>query len=522
MLRRVGWPALFSATFCLACGTASSSGTSLLGTGGSSSGGVTSGGPTPTAGASGASAAPGGSGGSSGAASVSGGGGQAATGGIGGAPASGSGGAISSGGAATVTCSQAATPYALSSVTLDPSWVPHLTTQGFNSSLFAAVPVAVNAVSGEVFVGFTRDTGGGNLAGTIVAASATATAAAVSIPGAAIGGIAVTNNGFGALLFDPNDNVDARAWAAVQRFDASGSELFATDLFRSPNLTDENTKGAPDTSRFGYVPASDQLVAYFGHTEMIQGVRHQGGYLATLDAAGVQTVVSGWWGSHNLDQRLLVSGSQVALAGLGDAFPKGIFFSFLVSRPKTQVLYTLAGNGQGNTNGQLGGIADLDDVLVLPFITNDSISQTLTPGDWPNIDQTIASQISAAAANGNRLGLLIVPKTGSLPTGDLTPIWLDPGLSAGAHLERLKAVRYGGGSLVLLAWSEATGTGRNVTRNYFTMTVDRNGGVCQPKTPLPAADAFMPGDDPVRRPDGSIVWANIINNRISVVTLTPQ
>ena len=282
-----------------------------------------------------------------------------------------------------------------------------------------------------------------------------------------------------------------------------------------------NTKGAPSTSRLVYSAASDQLVAYFGHTELIQGVRHQGGYVATLDAVGKQTVLSGWWGSHNLDQRALVAGSQVGLLGLGDAFPKGVFFSFTGQRPATHVLYTLAGNGQGTTNGQLGGMVELEDALVIPFITNDSISQTLTPGDWPEIDQEIAGQISDAAANGNKLGLLLVSKTDALPKADLVPVWVDTSLPSGAHLDRLKAARYGAGNMLLLAWAEVADSGRNAARQYFTMVVDRAGAVCQPKTPLPAANAFTAGDDIVRRPDGSLAWANVTNSRISVVTLTP-
>jgi len=434
-----------------------------------------------------------------------------------GGPVTGTGG---SAGPTTVTCPQAARPYAVASVALSPSLAPHINSQGFGATLFAQVPVAVHPTTGAAYVGFTRDVGG-VLTATIVPATAGASTPAVAIPAASLGGLAVSPSGFGALVFDPNDNVDARTWAAVQRFDAAGTQLFATDLFRSANLTAEGTKGAPGTSRFAYLPGTDQLVAYFGHTEMIQGTRHQGGYLATLNLAGAQTVVSDWWGSHNLDQRMLVAGSQLGLLGLGDAFPKGVFFSFLVSRPSTRVVMTLAGNGQGNTNGQLGGMVDLDDALVLPFITNTSISQTLTPGDWPNIDQTIAAQITAAANNGNKLGLLLVPKAGTIPAGDLAPIWIEPSLAAGARLERLKAVRYGADALVLLAWAEATGTGRTVARSYFTMVVDRSGAVCQAKTALPAANAFTAGDDLVRRPDGSIVWGSVTGTQISVVTLTP-
>ena len=66
-----------------------------------------------------------------------------------------------------------------------------------------------------------------------------------------------------------------------------------------------------------------------------------------------------------------------------------------------------------------------------------------------------------------------------------------------------------------------SGTGRTTTQNYFTMIVDRTGAVCQPKTPLAASYALTGGDDFVRRADGSIVWANVTSNRISVVTLNP-
>jgi hypothetical protein len=66
-----------------------------------------------------------------------------------------------------------------------------------------------------------------------------------------------------------------------------------------------------------------------------------------------------------------------------------------------------------------------------------------------------------------------------------------------------------------------TGTSRNATRSYFTMIVDRAGAICQPKTALAAANVYAAGDDFVRRPDGSVVWANVIGSRVSVVTLTP-
>jgi hypothetical protein len=250
-------------------------------------------------------------------------------------------------------------------------------------------------------------------------------------------------------------------------------------------------------------------------------VRHQGGYLATVDATGTQEIVNDWFGSHNLDQRLFIDESSAAVLGLGDAYPEGIFFSFLNDRPRTGVLYPLAAAGNGATNGQLGGIVDLDDELLIPFITNNSIPQDLDAGTWPDIDETISDQIRDAAANGTDLGILRVPKTGTNPEGALTAAFIQSGLAAGARLERLKAARYGSGSLTLLAWAESTGGSRDATSQYFTMVIDSEGAICQPKTPLAGELAFTRGDDIVRRADGSIVWAIEQEGGLGLVVLVP-
>ena len=136
---------------------------------------------------------------------------------------------------------------------------------------------------------------------------------------------------------------------------------------------------------------------------MLQGVRHQGGYLARLGASGVQTVVNGWFGSHDIDQRLVTDGTRVAVLGLGDAYPVGYFFSFL-ENVNTNVVYTVAADGQGDANGQIGGMFALEDVIVASFVTDRSIAQTLSAGTWPNIDQTVASQIAQGAITGTDVG----------------------------------------------------------------------------------------------------------------------
>jgi hypothetical protein len=474
------------------------------------SGGKGSGGTSGAAGSAGSS----GSSGSSGASGASGSGGSSGASG-----ASGSGG---SGGGLPTSCAEAASAYELVSTPLDPSFVPYVVDRGWGSESFAQAPIAV-ADDGTVIVGFTRDDGGARSA--MIVAEPASAFSPITIPDAVLGGVAATSDGVAALLFDPAD-VDERHWATVKRFGRDGSEKFSTDLFRSPNLDDEGTRGEPGTSRLAYVPGTDQLIAYFGHTRRYDdGVRHQGGYLAELAPSGEQNVLDDWFGSHNLDQRMLVDADNVAVLGLGDAFPKGIFYSF-TDDASTNVVYLVAADGSGTANGQLGGLVALDSDIVAPFITNRSIAQDLDPGPWPNPDPTIAGQIRDAADNGSDLGLLRLPKSGAIPEEDaIEPIWIDPSrgsdLGADARLENLKSARYGQAGLIFLAWSESTGEPRNRTSAHYTMVVDRDGAVCQPKTRLADDDAIRTGDDVVRRPDGGIVWTSSASSAIRLVTLSP-
>lgn len=416
------------------------------------------------------------------------------------------------------SCAEAAGAYTVSASSLDGSLVPKMASRSWAGNVLQA-QVAVQPDTNRVYVGFNRSEGETNTA--VIAAEGSALDAIFSAPGAVLGGLAVTKDGVGALLFDPNTNTDERVWAAVARFADDRSIRFMTELFHSPNLEDEGTKGAPTSGRLGYIAENDQLVAYFGHTQRYDdGVRHQGGYLATLDAAGTQQLISGWWGSHNLDQRLLVDAGRALVLGIGDAFPEGIFFSPVQNRPRTNVLYPLASAGNGTTNGQLGGMVASGDFIILPFITNRSVPQDLDAGMWPDIDETIAMQIRTAAANATDLGILSLGKS-AMPAM-LEATWLDPRVPMGARLSSLKSARYGKGELILLLWAESTGTGRNASAAaYFTMVIDRSGAVCQPKTPLDAQFAIGPGDDMVSRPDGAIVWGNTLGGRVQIVTLVP-
>lgn len=406
----------------------------------------------------------------------------------------------------------------VSSVLLVPGANP-TSGDGFGSDLFAVTPLAVDATGERVFVGY--NDASAPATGIIAGSDGTT----IQIEDAVIGGVAVTSDGVAALLFDPNPSSDDRVWAAVARYDEGGAELFRTELFHSPNLEDEGTKGAPTTSRFAYLSESDTLVAYFAHTQRYDdGVRHQGGYFALVDGSGEQNLLNGWFGSHNLDQRMVSDGSEAYVIGLGDAYPEGIFFSSTASGNRTNpvVLQPLASAGNGATNGQLGGIVDLGTELVIPFITNLSVPADIDAGTWPDIDETVADQIRDAASNGTDLGVMRVSK-GSLPEDDgaLEVTWLDVALTDGASLSRLKSAPFGSGLMALL-WAERTGSNRGGSNEFFTMVLGTDLSVVTPKASLDAAYAFSGGDDVVPSSTGSVLWASARDDGIHLVTMNPE
>lgn len=409
-----------------------------------------------------------------------------------------------------VMCPMIAGPYSIASTQLDPSIVP-LASGGDARAL-----VAVDS-SDRVFVAVNRKLPEGM--SVAISAESAAAAEVLAIPNAVAGGLAATKDGLGVLLYDPAP-VDKRVWAAVKRFDIARVERWNTELFHSPNLTDAGTKGNPTEGRLVYLAGTDELLAYFAHNEMIEDVRHQGGYLAALDAAGKQRVINKWFGSHNLEQRVIVDGTRAAVLGLGDAFPKGLFFSWTDSKSvRPAVIYRVAVSGNGAANGQLGDMVALQDTSLTSFITNRSVPQDLSAGDWRDIDPMISMQIRQAAASGVDAGLVFIAKSGA-PTGDLPPTWLNLQPASGARIANFKTVPYGKTGLFLLAWSETTGPGGRAARTDYTMVVDRTGAVCQAKIALQPAHGFT-SDDFVQRADGSTVWANFQAGRVNVVTLRP-
>jgi len=383
-------------------------------------------------------------------------------------------------------CSAAVAPYTITTTELDAAFVPAIDRFWWGGEV-PNLPLVVDAEN-QLYVGLT-----GELGATLVAVGETEPR--VTVPGARLGGLTVTADGFALLLHDGSIvEEEDRLWSSVRRVDTSGVTRFETEFFRSSNLDDVGTKGEAGTGRLAYVPATDTLVAYFGHQQRYDdGVRHQGGYLATVDAAGTEERLSGWYGSHNLDQRLAVlRDGRVGLYALGDTYPPGLIFDWL-DAPDTTVVYD-------QTEAQLGDIVELSNSLLLTFLDGQSFYDAETGG---------------GEASATRIGLITVEPGQAL--GPLEPRFLEPEKESGATMTYLHAVPYGpSGELILLAFRETASR----TDRFFTMVVDRAGTVCQPKTELAAEHGFL-GDDFRLRPDGTISWTNAVDDRILVVTLTP-
>ena len=467
-------------------------GTGGAGTGGSSTGGTGTGG-AGTAGTGTGGAGTGGSG--TGGAGTGGGdtGGTAGTGGseLGGNP--GFGGSSGAGGVTGPTdCSSAVAPYEVSVTPVSGSPVPVI--DGFHwGGEYTNLPVAIGP-DGVAYVGLSFDDGGTLHTGVV---AETGGGTIVDVSGARIGAFTTTSDGFGLLLFEPVE-VDQRRWASVGRYGTNGQELFNVDLFRSANLDDLETRGEPATGRIEYLTSDDELLAYFGHTNRFPddpGVRHEGGYVATVDSAGAIQVHGDWFGSHNLDQRIDVrTADDVLLLGLGDAYPEGVFADRLADNVNPQVL-------NGILSAQLGDMVPLSDRRVITLI-----------GGYSFWDVSVDDGAPTAA----QLGLMTLPTDGGL--GLLSINYLPTTPEAGGRMTYLKSAPYGPGDLILLAWKEREAQGSPAT--FYTMVVDADGNVCQPKQTLDGQYEFL-GDDFAVRPNGEIVWANAQGGQVNLVTLTP-
>ncbi|HEX3135558.1 MAG TPA: hypothetical protein VHX44_18490 [Planctomycetota bacterium] len=113
---------------------------------------------------------------------------------------------------------------------------------------------------------------------------------------------------------------------------ADGTKIFDQMVFGDKAPIEVGSKGEPGaagTGRVIYNEATNTVGYYLAHQQRWPDmVRHQGGYIGTLQPDGSNlTRADGWFFSHNFDQRLISSGSSFYALAHGDAYPRALGFS---------------------------------------------------------------------------------------------------------------------------------------------------------------------------------------------------
>jgi hypothetical protein len=179
---------------------------------------------------------------------------------------------------------------------------------------------------------------------------------------------------------DPN-NINGNELHVVKLL--AGATAWDTLVFGDKDQSIDATLGDPGGAASGvlaYDSTNQKVVMYLGHSMLWTPTRHQAGFFRLLDPAtgavlppagsDVIHFGSGWWYSHNFNQRLLVDGGDYYILGHGDAFPRQLGlckwsvsgYSGKNSADFDEGYWMIAGNeGDNNTNAQTGQFVRMSD-----------------------------------------------------------------------------------------------------------------------------------------------------------------
>jgi hypothetical protein len=192
----------------------------------------------------------------------------------------------------------------------------------------------------------------------------------------------------GALYFTYNKDHALKSTAQGNQNNLNGNELHVakqatlgtttwdTLLFGNQDNNAEATKGDPGGAAsgvLGYDPTNKKVVLYVGHSMMWMPTRHQAGFLRLLDPTSGAVIQpagndvihfgSGWFYSHNFNQRLLIDGGDYYVLAHGDAYARQLGLAKWSLKNYTgkngtdfdESYWTITGNqGDNNTNAQTG------------------------------------------------------------------------------------------------------------------------------------------------------------------------
>lgn len=279
---------------------------------------------------------------------------------------------------------------------------------------------------------------------------------------------------------------------------ADGTKIFDQLVFGDKPPTEVGSKGEPGaagTGRVIYNEATGTVGYYLAHQQRWpDGVRHQGGYIGTLQPNGSNlTRADGWFFSHNFDQRLISSGSSFYALAHGDAYPRALGMS----------RWNIAG----------GALSKQFDVQYhkIPGMSGDNRTDCLTGG---LVELNGGKHVAALFATSNErksqdVGITLVDANGSV----VTTKWLTQ-YQDGQKATFPRIARYE--QHVFAAWEECTGS--TARMRVLLMSPDLN-QVFVDKT---YADLELPTTyDLVNLTDGSIAWVipqggKLLVNRIDL------
>ncbi len=272
-------------------------------------------------------------------------------------------------------------------------------------------------------------------------------------------------------------NRNCEYWVAG--FNGKGVQVFDTLIFGEKNSEEMHSKGYPGTAssaRIIYNESAGNIGVYVGHTmKWPDNVRHQAGYFSLLTPAGRNNPVSGWYISHNFDQRLVVHQGDFYLLAHGDAFPRALVVSKWSGNGKKvfeRNYHDIPGeHGENTTHCQTGGLVVTD--------KKESVVVFASANERRSHDICIFTMDAGGKESRRK--------------------WLTD-YAAGTNGSFPRIARYGKG--VLVAWEEFAGEGP--VMQYVIL--DDSLEVLQRQAPV--ADAHVSSCyDMVNLSNGSVVWA---------------
>jgi len=288
-------------------------------------------------------------------------------------------------------------------------------------------------------------------------------------------------------------DVDAEAWYTA--FDITGKILFSTRIFGDISLAVDGSKGAPaqaGSAVIRYNASKNAIAVYLAHTQRYSTVRHQGGWVGFLnpttgavlkDTKGAQ-IGSGWFYSHNFDQRCFVSSSNLFyMLSHGDAYPRAL--------------------GISAWNAQTGLVADFQYYKIQNGTTGDNTTLATT-GDFTELsDGTVAIAYSTKDGRVQRdLRVALVAgmgtKTPSLSKETWITNYTDKTVGWGA-----KIASYGTGTIVL--WN--TFSGKTLGSTYAAQ-LDKTGNLTSSLDSIDAASLYPSQTIRPSNNNGNLIWVS--------------